>query len=667
MTESEEIQLETEEGWRPGSSGGERTLVALAALALVAAVLIAAGNLLKSDETASLESASPQATSRPTPTLRPTPLPTPQEVDLVAQAAPSAEPEVLLFNGWIRTKVDLPIKSDANDGSVTLRTLPAGSTVYADAQAESANSDQGWLYVEGPGPGGYLATLEAGTDLVHRYPASPSRWPGGIWSIAAGPRGLVAIGSLAGRSDRPSPGGSLFASADGAGWHPSGVNSVPYCCPSAVAWGPVGWLLVGTTNSSEGVWVWNSQSQSGEDWRALGVLGDGYPDTLIGSEVGYLLVERGGTGGRLDQTTWFSTDGRHWTSVDTGLQTPGRAGSNPRIVATAIGFYAWTDVPGGGVAAAFSTNGRTWSPVSPYLNGANLRVAVAELGGSLIGITSDDLGAAHAAIGSVDGGQLSWRPMPGATNAFGNAVVSGLVSDGQHAIAFGWDRTSEAAMAWVSDGGSWSRTVLPGAFGGIPTVVAGGPTGVAVVGHDWNAIGDNPVLWHWNGAGSWAPELAPAIAAVPVPSAADCPHLPSDGVSFVSLDHALAVACFGDAPITVRLWSNRCDGCIGEQGGTYEEGWLAAPTLNALQVSPVQWLDQSWATAILDLSLGEKPDPGWTGTWLELTGHFDDPRAADCRWIPDDASLAYYGGLRQTVESCRQQFVVTRVKVVDGP
>jgi hypothetical protein len=667
VTESEEIQLETEEGWRPGSSGGERILVVLAAIALVGAVLIVAGNVLKRDETASVASASPHTTSGATPTQRPTPVPTPQELDLVPQSAPSAEPEAPLFNGWIRTKVDLPIKSDANDGSVTVRTLPAGSTVYVDEQADSANSGQGWLYVEGPGPGGYLATLDAGTDLVHRYPASPSRWPGGIWSIAAGPRGLVAMGSQAGRSDRPYPAGSLFASGHGVGWYPSGVDSDLSCCLSAVAWGPAGWLLVGTTNNSEGVWIWSSQD--GEDWRALGVLGDGYPDSLTGSEKGYLLAEGGGSGGRGAQTTWFSTDGGHWTSVDTGLQALGHLRSNQRLAATDVGFYAWTDAAccdaSSAAAAAFSPDGRTWSPVSAYPNGSRLQVTA--LGGSLIGINTDENGASHAFIGSVEGKQLSWHPMPGAANAFGNAVVSGLVSDGRHAIAFGWDRTSEAAMAWVSDGGSWSRTVLPGAFGGIPTVVAGGPTGVAVVGHDWNAIGDNPVLWHWNGAGSWAPELAPVIAAVPVPSAADCPHLPNDGVSFVSLDHALAVACFGDAPITVRLWSNRCDGCSGEQGGTYEEGWLAAPTLNALQVSPVQWLDQSWATAILDPSLGEEPDPGWTGTWLELTGHFDDPRAADCRWIPDDASLAYYGGARQIVESCRQQFVVTRVQVVDGP
>ena len=662
MTDRNEVPLETEEGWRPRTSGGERILVALAAIALLSGVLIVAGNLLTTEDPVSVASASPRPTSSPLPTA--TPIPTPQVLVLVPQSPASGEPAPLLFNGWIRPKVDLPIMAAASDGGIAVGTLPAGTTVYADEQQDSASSQRGWLYVEGPGQAGYVATLDAGGDLVRRYQVRPGQWPGGIGYLAAGPHGLVAIGSQSGGSDRSYPESSVFASADGVSWHRSGIDSELSCCLTSVAWGSAGWLLVGGSNNSDGVWVWSSAD--GEDWRALGFLAAGYAQSLSASERGYLLVTSGS--GRGEEQTWFSTDGLHWTTVDTGLtSSAGFGGSRHLFAATDAGFYAWADACCiANPQAAFSLDGRRWSLVANPPGGVNLRVVA--LNGSLIGIDTDAATAtSHAWLGSIDAGRLSWRPMPRAAEPFGNGVVTAVVSDGRYVIALGWDKTSEVAMAWASDDGSWSRSLLPGDFGGIPAVAAGGAAGVAVVGHQWNLRGDNPVLWHWNGAASWAPEDVPVVAAAPNPSVDECPRLPVDAISFVNLDRPEAVACFGDAPIKVRVWSNPCDGCLGAPGGTYEQGWLAAPEHNVLAVGPVQWPDMSWAYLIVDPSLGNQIDPSWSGTWLEVTGHFDDPRATACRWIPDADTFAYYSGARQTIESCRQQFVVTRVRVVSGP
>ncbi|MGZ8563960.1 MAG: hypothetical protein ACXWWU_10125, partial [Candidatus Limnocylindria bacterium] len=109
------------------------------------------------------------------------------------------------------------------------------------------------------------------------------------------------------------------------------------------------------------------------------------------------------------------------------------------------------------------------------------------------------------------------------------------------------------------------------------------------------------------------------------------------------------------------------DGCSGQNDGTYEEAWLANPASNVLFLSPVVWPDSYWATGVLAPELATAPDPSWVGTWLDLTGHFDDPASARCHWTPPQDQLQYYSGAASQQNQCRQQFVVTEVQVVDGP
>jgi hypothetical protein len=623
---------------------------------LLAGLLIVGGNLLKHRDEVSAASASPSPTIAP---LR-TPIPTPPPQTLVVdQFGPSPSASAgdqgrALFSGWIRAMVDLPVRSDMASGSAQVATLKAGALAYVDEQ-ETDEPDRAWATVEAPSPTGWVAMRADGKDLVKRYESVVFPWSGYLGSLAAGEKGFVAVGQSPGAQDLPS-GTRIYVSSDGASWHASSDSPLGDSYPTGVAWGPAGWILVAGGGRDSGAELWSSPD--GDHWKQLGVLGY-YPDGLVGSATGYLLQASsgGGFGGRSDQS-FFSTDGIHWTESRTGLF------GNYRVTATAAGFYAAANVccPVQATStAAFSTDGLTWTRTRPNL----LVVAV---GNALLGIEPDASGrGAQAMRGSFYRGQLGWRAVSGGQVPFVGAVVTSVVSEGDRAIAFGWDATNETPLSWTSDGGSWIRHELPAAFGGLPQVAAAGKRGVIAVGYRSNWRGLNPVVWHEDPAGLWEPEPSPLMGLPPDPSAEECGAPPTDPADFSNFDRSVAVACFGATPMTVRMWSAPCNGCSGQADGTYDEPWLASPSTNQLYLCPVEWPDNCWTTAVLAPTLADAPLSTWLGAWLEVTGHFDDPASAACHWTPPPDQLQGYGGAGQIIEACRQQFVVTRVQVVSGP
>ncbi|MDP9468336.1 MAG: hypothetical protein M3P32_06300, partial [Chloroflexota bacterium] len=275
-------------------------------------------------------------------------------------------------------------------------------------------------------------------------------------------------------------------------------------------------------------------------------------------------------------------------------------------------------------------------------------------------------GAPRVWLGRVSGGELSWQRMPGAAS-FAGTVVTALVSTGDQAIAFGWDRTTEAPLTWTTTGSGWVRWELPAAFGGIPQVAAAGGAGVVVVGHALSAPDEDPVVWHRAPNGSWQPERDPVIAQLPEASAADCAPLPRDALAFVLLDRATAAFCYGDAPITFRAWSSPpCQDCEGGGGGgTFEPEWLAAPDTNRLRLGLSRLAIV--LVAVLPPTVATSTPAAWVETWLEVTGHFDDPASETCQYTPPPNEPTYYSGGPWVVNGCRQQFVVSSVRVVDGP
>lgn len=642
MTDRREIPVETTEGWRPAPSGGERILVALAAVALLGGALIVGGSLLHKDDEVSVASASPRPTARQTPTPRPSP--TPRELTVAQESPAPPESAPLLFSGWIRAKVDLPILDGPDASAAVLGTLAAGSVAYADQQVQEI-PEQGWLTIQGPGPTGWVATRAHGKDLVRRYLPADFPVSGGLWTLAAGPGGFVAIGNATGRSSSYSP-PTVFASTDGASWHAASEPPTPGSNLAGAAWGPAGWLLVSSDAGSESTRVWSSPD--GDHWRSLGLLDAGFPNGIHASSFGYLLQTAGRSNGSGE--AWFSSDGIRWSESNPDLA------EYYEVTAMTAGFYA---AIGHGLPAAFSADGITWSTDLPNL-------LVAAVGSSLVGIETDpERGSQRAVAGSL-GREVSWQPFPGGDLPFASAVVTSLVSDGQRATALGWDPTTEKSIAWTSDGGPWTRENLPATFGGPPLLAAAGERGVIVIGNRWNSRGSNPLVWHRTADGIWEPERSPVLDIAQDPSADDCDARPTNAVEFVNLDFAMAATCYGDAPLTIRFWSRSCDECPGQYQGTYEEAWLASPTGNLLNLSPVSWPGY-YMSVVLAPAVGPSADPTWLDTWLELTGHFDDSAAMRCHWTPRADQLQYYPGARSLIEACRQEFVVTKVRVVGGP
>ncbi|HEX9765620.1 MAG TPA: hypothetical protein VGA36_02580, partial [Nitriliruptorales bacterium] len=310
-----------------------------------------------------------------------------------------------------------------------------------------------------------------------------------------------------------------------------------------------------------------------------------------------------------------------------------------------------------------------WSsvPADEGPRGANLKVAV--LDGLVIGMgTNTADGAIQVWTGTAFGNDLIWGSGGPAIGLPSGVGLAGLASDGQRAVALVWQRSTDEPGAWTStDGISWTQARLPdGGFGGIPRVLAVGPTGVVTVGSRATLRGTNPIFWREVG-GSWVPEPDPLYDVVPDPSTDSCGPPIRDALDFVVRDRDLAVACHGDAPLTIRAYSVRCPQCLGPpQPGMMTPQWLASPSSNLLFLSPSVTTD-GWSgdTAVLHPDLGM--DLAWLDAWVELTGHFDDPEAASCLWDYSVFDEEYYSGQRWVVDECRRRFVVTSVTVVEGP
>ena len=663
MTDQDQFRLDPAQGQRTGGPPGERFVVALAALALFSGVLIALGNLI--GHGAEVSSASPSPPG-PTPSASPSATALPPAHLLremtVQPGGPGPSPdEPILFNGWVRANADAIIRANPQPDAIQLGVLTQGEVAYAEELPEQPPGELGWLHLTAPDQG-WVATTEGGAQLVERIGYSTVPVSGDIWAAAGGDTGFVAVGIGAGMSNESLP-ALVASSADGHAWQtgnpPAGTNN-----GFVLSWGPAGWLAltVNGNRSGSSAWVW--QSQDGLSWTALGRLTDQvdiYPSAMVGSDAGYLLATSGGRGA--DSTFWFSEDGTTWReTADAGISdTPW-----VRLAGGASGFYAW-DAQGqagdGAPDAAYSANARTWTPVSGGPDGPEAQ-AVA-IGDRWVGTDIEaGTGDRRMWVGVVDGNQLLWRREPDDA-AFLGAAVTTMVSDGRRAVAFGWDRSTERPLVWIRDAATWTRSALPDGFGGLPRIAAGGQAGVVVVGYRVTSRGQNPVFWYLEGDSSWAPEQDPLLPVVADPSTDECGPAPSTGIDFVVLDHSLAVACLGDAPITFRAWSVACPDCFGPAYGNGMPAWLATPGANQLALSPIKAFDGYWNSVVLDPALPK--DSTWAGAWLEVTGHFDDPRAQACRLTLSTDDELYYAGRQSVVDGCRQQFVVTAVTPVDGP
>jgi hypothetical protein len=160
------------------------------------------------------------------------------------------------------------------------------------------------------------------------------------------------------------------------------------------------------------------------------------------------------------------------------------------------------------------------------------------------------------------------------------------------------------------------------------------------------------------------------------PSAFDCPALPDDFQSLVSLPPGAGLACFSRVPITfkARLFDCNCDPTPGSDWitpnwlfGGYQKTIMVDPSVASGSDAPVGMafmLDPKGTDpATVPIGVSREIEGGIVPKVVRITGMFDHPAAKGCRWDSQDPPPAATLPLDPAVGACRLEFAVTRVVV----
>ena len=666
MLDDGRVTLDPREGERISGSGGERAVVVVAAIALLGGLFIVAGNFIGSfvGDPVAAASASAEPTERPSRTPRPSPTPRPlREFTLSPGTPPSPRVDPMTFFGFVEARQDLVLRDFAAADATEVGLLAQGQLAYAEGRGVGGD----WLYVTTRDVSGWIQTGGEGDGSMVALIEQVSPPGADVMAVLSSGEDYVAP---MWRSTPENPWtAAIISSADGVTWQETTFDTAALWSANA-AWGPAGWLAISARESQVGgtaTWV---SLLEGNQWRPVGafsVVDAFYPEQLVGSELGYLYAAQNGGPGQDAHSVWFSGDGVTWRE-SRPLGTSDEGWNPIRVAAVPGGFYAWA--PFGGAAAGitapvFSANGRAWTPVEGGPRPETMQVIGIDGGMLAIDIVTSS-GEVRVWEGAVDGGTVTWAP-PSDGDAFAGAGVSTLIGDGQtQAIALGWDLETEAPLTWTWNGEAWRREPLPAEFGGIPRLGAVGSDSAVVVGYNPSLQGMNPIMWHRSADGEWSAETEPVLA-VPELTVEDCGQPFLDPLATLYIDRGLAVTCQSDAPLTFTAWADICSGCELPLVETPGESFLTTGQ-NYMEVGLAQGV--GWTqTVVLDPALvtdAELSDSTPIG-WVEITGHFDDPRALDCRWTPNPMDYSYYSGRTDAVRNCRLQFVVTALTPVEEP
>ena len=645
----DQVPLSTSEGRRPPSTAGDRMMVGLAALALIGGLLIAASRLIpeQPNQTSQATATPAQSAEAASPSPQPTPLPRPVRSMTVDPAPrPGLPPPGPYVSEWVRMRIGVTLLESPSSDRTTGRLRPGQPAYISDAPTDQGGFD-GWLQVDGPVSGWLFGEIDDDA-MFERF---PSHWQStsGVYGLGSAASGFVAFGW----------GGSeevMLASSDGARWHTFETPAVAW--GRTAADGPAGWLMAGNVDSPDTTRITLWQSPDATSWERLGALPEemtGGSMTLAGSQAGYVLLSETGSGG---SAVWFSADGLLWTERPLAQLHPERG---PRLTATPLGFFAWSlNEPTTEAYGSFSADGWTWSEANPL--GPGQIVDVVADGDHLLALGRGP-GGVRMWRGTIQGEQLTWSHDN--TAPFRAAMVSRMVSDGERVVVLGWDRATETSLWWQRDGMSWQRHTMPADFDGLPKEAVGGPHGIVAVGQLASEGGRAPLFWHLGDGVAWEREQSPVMPSPAPPSPQTCGPKPRDLLGLLSADTYWAAICFGDEPITVRGWSAACEGCYSRSEGVWKTEWLAQPA-EARVIHLAPYKTNSWGAVdgVLHPSVQGQPPHR---RWLEVTGHFDDPAATSCRWIPTLADEYWYSGADDIVAGCRARFVVTAVRAVRGP
>jgi hypothetical protein len=165
------------------------------------------------------------------------------------------------------------------------------------------------------------------------------------------------------------------------------------------------------------------------------------------------------------------------------------------------------------------------------------------------------------------------------------------------------------------------------------------------------------------------------------PMTPECPA-ERDTDAFLALQRATRLACAGDDEWTLFVY-------IAEEGGrgcmpvwVTEPRWLATQC-NLFFPQPVErqldederlqtFVHPDLGTCYFGAGQPGCPFSGLTGSWVEVTGHLDDPAASTCVAklsddFPDDSDPPPPPDPEQVVFACRLAFVATAVRPVAAP
>jgi len=681
MSEHDLVTPERERRGR-GTTSGDRLMVPLAVVTLLGGLAIVVGNVLAPHSDEVVHASPTPGRSAPveaTPTSFATP--TLPGFLLVEPAEPPTlgEPRAQLPQMYVRALERLPIHGGELAGP-EVGSVEPGQVILAEDFGEP-----GWLRVVDPRPLGFISIRVGIRALaeVHAIGEAPST---SISMLAAGDDGYVgAVRTAQGVAE-------LVSSDDGQRWTRSKSPFAEQVASSGVGpvWGPAGWLAF--QEDEDALWLWTSPD--GGAWESPGVLmgiGAQRLEASIGSADAYLLVLRAGA----VTSWWVSSNALAWSQIEV----PGiEPGAWLTFASGSQGVYLWDSRPldcqlptcapqrevGAGPQPGFfhSWGGTGWQALPDGPGGIAARVAF--LDDTVVGMDQDPAtGTIRVWSGSVRGATLAWNA-PSEPDVLAGSVLAVLSSDGTNAVTITWDRATEEVRTWRTvDGLQWDAVPAPpGGFSTIPHEGLGSRAGILVgnvpisdVGQGarpqawvqshygpelWWQSRDAPELW-WLADDQWTAVTSSAL--VPVEPPPDpCPAVPADGLDFVLLDPRDGVRCFGNTEITFRAYSVLCNACyryLPELG--WEPEWLA-PQSHGLFLAPYATTFAPGRATALDPSLAESP--AWAETWVEVTGHFDDPAAAGCRQILDETSAASYPGPSLIVDVCRRRFVLTKVVVI---
>jgi len=147
------------------------------------------------------------------------------------------------------------------------------------------------------------------------------------------------------------------------------------------------------------------------------------------------------------------------------------------------------------------------------------------------------------------------------------------------------------------------------------------------------------------------------------PVVGSCPGAPQTMLQWMATPGLVGAECFGSSAVTFAAWNTEGGGCGGFAPGRFEPQWLASPFATfALIIAPMETPAYSCGSAVVTPGT----DVPAVQQWVAVTGHWDDPAAADCRSIPQpDYRWGDTGS--DLVPTCQARFAATSVTPTSAP